>query len=77
MDAGAYNFAIAFQERIKISDEKMQFYEVCKTFGVSVKTYVGVNVSNGCCIIKATLWLFEGVCVHVKIWICYTPSGEV
>lgn len=28
MDAGSYNFAIAFQERIKISDEKMAFYEV-------------------------------------------------
>lgn len=28
MDAGEYNFAIAFQERIKISDEKMEFYEV-------------------------------------------------
>lgn len=28
MDAGAYNYAIAFQERIKISDEKMDFYKV-------------------------------------------------
>ena len=28
MDAGSYNFAIAFQERIKISDEKMAFYDV-------------------------------------------------
>lgn len=28
MDAGQYNFAIAFQERIKISEEKMKFYEV-------------------------------------------------
>lgn len=28
MDAGAYNYAIAFQERIKISDEKMEFYKV-------------------------------------------------
>ena len=28
MDAGEYNFAIAFQERIKISEEKMDFYEV-------------------------------------------------
>ena len=27
MDAGEYNFAIAFQERIKISEEKMEFYE--------------------------------------------------
>lgn len=27
IDAGEYNFAIAFQERIKISDEKMKFYE--------------------------------------------------
>ncbi len=29
MDAGEYNYAIAFQERIKISEEKMEFYEVC------------------------------------------------
>lgn len=28
MDAGEYNYAIAFQERIKISEEKMEFYEV-------------------------------------------------
>lgn len=28
MDAGAYNYAIAFQERIKISEKKMEFYEV-------------------------------------------------
>lgn len=28
MDAGEYNYAIAFQERIKISDEKMEFYKV-------------------------------------------------
>ncbi len=27
MDAGLYNFAIAFQERIKIPDDKMKFYE--------------------------------------------------
>ena len=27
MDAGQYNFAITFQERIKISEEKMEFYE--------------------------------------------------
>lgn len=27
IDAGEYNYAIAFQERIKISDEKMKFYE--------------------------------------------------
>lgn len=31
MDAGEYNYAIAFQERIKISDEKMEFYKVMKT----------------------------------------------
>lgn len=31
MDAGAYNYAIAFQERIKISDEKMEFYKVQTT----------------------------------------------
>lgn len=30
MDAGKYNYAIAFQERIKISDEKMEFYKVCQ-----------------------------------------------
>lgn len=34
MDAGEYNYAIAFQERIKISDKKMEFYEV------SARTYV-------------------------------------
>ena len=27
IDAGEYNYAIAFQERIKISEEKMKFYE--------------------------------------------------
>ena len=27
IDAGEYNFAIAFQERIKIDDEKMAFYD--------------------------------------------------
>ena len=27
IDAGEYNFAIAFQERIKIPDEKMKYYE--------------------------------------------------
>jgi len=39
MDAGAYNFAIAFQERIKISDEKMKFYEEM------AEMYVGDDVS--------------------------------
>jgi len=39
MDAGQYNFAIAFQERIKISDEKMQFYEEM------AEMYVGDDVS--------------------------------
>lgn len=27
MDAGEYNYAIAFQERIKIPEEKMEYYE--------------------------------------------------
>jgi len=39
MDAGAYNFAIAFQERIKIPDEKMTFYEEM------AEMYVGDDVS--------------------------------
>jgi len=39
MDAGEYNFAIAFQERIKISDDKMQFYEEM------AEMYVGDDVS--------------------------------
>jgi len=39
MDAGFYNFAIAFQERIKISDEKMAFYEEM------AEMYVGDDVS--------------------------------
>jgi len=39
MDAGSYNFAIAFQERIKISDEKMEFYEEM------AEMYVGDDVS--------------------------------
>jgi geranylgeranyl diphosphate/geranylgeranyl-bacteriochlorophyllide a reductase len=39
MDAGEYNFAIAFQERIKISDEKMSFYEEM------AEMYVGDDVS--------------------------------
>jgi geranylgeranyl reductase len=39
MDAGSYNFAIAFQERIKISDEKMAFYEEM------AEMYVGDDVS--------------------------------
>jgi len=39
MDAGQYNFAIAFQERIKISDEKMSFYEEM------AEMYVGDDVS--------------------------------
>lgn len=39
MDAGTYNFAIAFQERIKISDEKMAFYEDM------AEMYVGDDVS--------------------------------
>lgn len=39
MDAGVYNFAIAFQERIKIPDDKMQFYEEM------AEMYVGDDVS--------------------------------
>lgn len=39
MDAGQYNFAIAFQERIKIPDEKMEFYEEM------AEMYVGDDVS--------------------------------
>jgi len=39
MDAGLYNFAIAFQERIKISDEKMKYYEEM------AEMYVGDDVS--------------------------------
>jgi len=39
MDAGEYNFAIAFQERIKIPDDKMVFYEEM------AEMYVGDDVS--------------------------------
>jgi len=39
IDAGKYNFAIAFQERIKIDDEKMAFYEEL------AEMYVGDDVS--------------------------------
>ena len=39
MDAGEYNYAIAFQERIRVSDEKMQFYEEL------AEMYVGDDVS--------------------------------
>jgi len=39
MDAGEYNFAIAFQERIKINDEQMNFYEEM------AEMYVGDDVS--------------------------------
>merc|ERR1719160_436546 len=39
MDAGEYNFAIAFQERIKISDEQMKRYEEM------AEMYVGDDVS--------------------------------
>jgi len=38
-DFGEYNYAIAFQERIKISDEKMKFYEEL------AEMYVGDDVS--------------------------------
>jgi len=39
IDAGEYNYAIAFQERIKISDEKMKFYDEL------AEMYVGDDVS--------------------------------
>eukprot|EP00956_Cyclotella_meneghiniana_P007362 scaffold10025_cov52-Cyclotella_meneghiniana.AAC.1 len=39
MDAGEYNFAIAFQERIKITDDQMKFYEEM------AEMYVGDDVS--------------------------------
>merc|ERR1719463_438994 len=39
MDAGQFNFAIAFQERIKIPDDKMTFYEEM------AEMYVGDDVS--------------------------------
>jgi geranylgeranyl reductase len=39
MGAGEYNYAIAFQERIRISDEKMKFYEEL------AEMYVGDDVS--------------------------------
>jgi len=39
MDSGEYNYAIAFQERIKISDEQMSFYEEL------AEMYVGDDVS--------------------------------
>lgn len=39
MGAGDYNYAIAFQERIKVSDEKMKFYEEL------AEMYVGDDVS--------------------------------
>jgi geranylgeranyl reductase len=39
IDAGEYNYAIAFQERIKISEEKMKFYEEL------AEMYVGDDVS--------------------------------
>jgi geranylgeranyl reductase len=39
IDAGAYNFAIAFQERIKITEKQMEFYEDL------AEMYVGDDVS--------------------------------
>lgn len=39
IDAGDYNYAIAFQERIKIPDEKMEYYEEL------AEMYVGDDVS--------------------------------
>ena len=39
IDAGEYNFAIAFQERIKISEQQMEFYEEL------AEMYVGDDVS--------------------------------
>jgi len=40
IDAGDYNYAIAFQERIRISDEKMKYYEDL------AEMYVGNDVST-------------------------------
>ena len=40
MDAGQYNFAITFQECIKISEEKVIFYKEM------VEIYVGDDVSS-------------------------------
>lgn len=39
IDAGEYNYAVAFQERIKLSDEQMAFYEEL------AEMYVGDDVS--------------------------------
>ena len=39
MDAGQYNFSMAFQERINISGEKMAFYEE------TAEMYIGDDVS--------------------------------
>jgi geranylgeranyl diphosphate/geranylgeranyl-bacteriochlorophyllide a reductase len=39
IDAGEYNYAIAFQERIKLSEEKMKYYEDL------AEMYVGDDVS--------------------------------
>jgi hypothetical protein len=39
IDAGEYNYAIAFQERIKIADDKMKYYEDL------AEMYVGDDVS--------------------------------
>lgn len=39
IDAGEYNYAIAFQERIKLPDDKMKFYEDL------AEMYVGDDVS--------------------------------
>eukprot|EP01035_Chromulina_nebulosa_P019177 gene19177-25022_t len=39
IDAGEYNYAIAFQERIRVSDEKLKFYEEL------AEMYVGDDVS--------------------------------
>lgn len=39
VDAGEYNYAIAFQERIKVPDDKMKFYEEL------AEMYVGDDVS--------------------------------
>lgn len=39
IDAGDYDYAIAFQERMRISDEKMEYYKDC------AEMYVGDDVS--------------------------------
>lgn len=41
IDAGEYDYAIAFQERMTIPDDKMKYYEV-----LSILKYVGVKCTQ-------------------------------